>query len=127
MNRFARPAQKRARARNGAHEVLAVVAIGVTLGLGIFAADGYIATERHAAVAKPAAGNDDEIYTGSILYMPDTSNICHQWLFDNHNGQFTDNGDVDCERAFYQGSPDSPKQWSAARVRVISTGFRGGE
>jgi hypothetical protein len=56
---------------------------------------------------------------------PDTSNVCHQWLFDNHNGQFSDNGYVDCQRAFYQGSTDSPKQWSAVRVRVISTGFRG--
>jgi len=127
MNRFSRPAKKGARARNGAQEILTVVAIGVTLGLGAFATDGYIAAQRHAAAAKPAAGSDDEIYTGSILYMPDSSNVCHQWLFDNHNGQFSDNGYVDCERAFYQGSPDSPKQWSAARVRVISTGFRGGE
>jgi hypothetical protein len=125
MSRFARPAKKRPRAMNRAHEILAVVAIGVTLGFGAFATDGYIAAKRHAAAAKPAAGKDDEIYTGSILYMPDTSNVCHQWLFDNHNGQFSDNGYVDCERAFYQGSPDSPKQWSAARVRVISSGFRG--
>jgi hypothetical protein len=57
--------------------------------------------------------------------MPDTSNVCHQWLFDNHSGQFTDNGNVDCLRAAYRGALDGPKQWSAARVRVISTGFRG--
>ena len=127
MNRFPRPAKKRARARNGVQEILTVVAIGVTLGFGAFATDSYIVAKRHVAAAKPAAGSDDEIYTGSILYMPDTSNVCHQWLFDNHNGQFSDNGYVDCEQAFYQGSPDSPKQWSAARVRVISTGFRGGQ
>jgi hypothetical protein len=122
MTRFPRPAKSRA--RNSVHEILAVTAIGATLALGVVATDQYVA-KRHAVAARVAAAGDDEIYTGSILYMPDSSNLCHQWLFDNHNGQFSDNGYVNCERAFYQGSPDSPKQWSAARVRVISSGFRG--
>ena len=69
------------------------------------------------------AAKGDDIYTGSILYMPDTSNVCHQWLFDNQNGQFTDKGSVDCQEAADQ-SLDGPKNWSAARIRVISTGFR---
>jgi hypothetical protein len=125
MTRFPRSAKSRA--RNSVHEILAVTAIGATLALGVVATDQYVVAKRHAAAARAAAAaaGADEIYTGSILYMPDTSNICHQWLFDNHNGQFNDNGYVNCERAFYQGSPDSPKQWSAARVRVISSGFRG--
>jgi hypothetical protein len=125
MRRPRRPAKTRKRAKNRVQEALAVVAVGIVLGVGAFATDSYIAAERHAAPSKAAAGGDAEIYTGSILYMPDTSNVCHQWLFNNHNGQFSDNGYVDCRHAFYQGSPDSPKQWSAARVRVISAGFRG--
>jgi hypothetical protein len=124
MTRY--PRQKN-RARSRFHEILTVSALGATLALGVVATDQYVVAKRHAAAARVAAAavSDEEIYTGSILYMPDSSNICHQWMFDNHNGQFSDNGYVNCERAFYQGSPDSPKQWSAARVRVISSGFRG--
>jgi hypothetical protein len=123
MKRFPRPTKRRRRADNGLRQVLVIIGIGATLALGALGTDGYMIAKREkAAAAKP---NGDEIYTGSILYMPDTSNVCHQWLFDNHNGRFSDNGYVDCERAFYQGGPESPKQWSAARVRVISTGFRG--
>ncbi len=64
-----------------------------------------------------------EVYTGSILYMPDDGRICRQLLFDNHNGRFSDNGYVDCEAAAYRGALDVPKQWSVARLHVISTGF----
>jgi hypothetical protein len=83
-----------------------------------------IVTRQAAAVAVAlAAVDDDDIYTGSILYMPDSGNACRQLLFDNQNGQFTDNGYVDCDRAAYRNDA-TPKHWSAARVRVISSGFR---
>jgi hypothetical protein len=46
------------------------------------------------------APSDDEIYTGSILFVPpNDSNICRQVLFDNRTGRLNDNGLVDCERA----------------------------
>jgi hypothetical protein len=101
--------------------------MGAALALGVVATDEFITAQRKVAEAavEAAAPSDSEIYTGSILYMPNTSNVCHQWLFDNRNGQLADNGSVDCQRAAYQSGFDQPKQWSAARVRVISTGFRG--
>jgi len=121
MNRFPRSAKKaRRRGQSGSRQAMAVVALAAALGLGALAADKYAVAMRPAPAAAP---NDDEIYTGSILYMPNDGNVCRQLLFDNHNGRFTDNGYVDCERAAYQGSLDSPKQWSAARLRVISSGF----
>jgi hypothetical protein len=107
-----------------------VVGIGVALALGAFTIDQYVSANRAPAMvvaAVPAgspADNDDEIYTGSILSMPDNGHICRQWLFNNLNGELTDNGYVDCARAAYHSSLDTPKLWSAARVRVISTGFR---
>lgn len=122
--RFRRPAKSRRRAGNGARQVGAVViAIAAVLALGALATDRYVVAANRHVTGKAEAANDEDVYTGSILYMPDTSNVCHQWLFDNQNGQFTDNGIVDCERAAYQGL-DGPKQWSAARIKVISTGFR---
>jgi hypothetical protein len=124
MKRLPRLKKTGPRVGNGSRQVMVVVAIGGALALGALGTDKLIIAKHNKAAAAPVP-SDGEIYTGSILYMPDTSNVCHQWLFDNHNGQFTDNGDVDCERAAYRGALDGPKQWSAARVRVISTGFRG--
>jgi len=123
MHRFHRLAKTRRRAGNGLRQIFVVViALAATLGLAALATDQYMTAKRHTGAAIEAS-NNDEIYTGSILYMPDTSDVCHQWLFDNRSGEFTDNGDVNCERAAYQGL-DGPKRWSAARIRVISTGFR---
>jgi hypothetical protein len=124
MKRSASRVKTGLRAGNGSRQVTVVLTIGAVLALSAFGADKFIIA-KHKKVAGVAALNDGEIYTGSILYMPDDSNVCHQWLFDNQNGQFTDNGDVDCLRAAYRGTLDGPKQWSAARVRVISSGFRG--
>jgi hypothetical protein len=126
-SRYTRPSPRRRKgARPGSRQVGAIVAIGLCLGAGAFGIGRYvIATRQAAAVAAAlAADDDDDIYTGSILYMPDSGNACRQLLFDNQNGQFTDNGYVDCDLAAYRGPNATPKQWSAARVRVISSGFR---
>ncbi len=101
---------------------MAVFVIAIALALTAFAAEKYMAAKREA----PAAGagpSDEEIYTGSILYMPDDGKVCRQLFFNNRSGRFTDNGYVNCEEAAYQGSLDIPRQWSVARLHVISTGF----
>jgi hypothetical protein len=122
MTRFPRPSMIRRRARNRSRQVWTVIGFGLALGIAALATEEYATATRYAKAAA-AAQSDDEIYTGSILYMPDEGKVCRQLLFDNHNGRFSDNGYVDCERASYQGGVDSPKNWSAARLRVISTGF----
>jgi len=123
MNRFRRPAKKLPRAGNGARQVLVVITIGACLSLGVLGINDHAKAMRQAAAA--AVAGNDEIYTGSILYMPDRGNTCRQLLFDNQSGRFTDNGYVDCMLAAYRSAADWPKRWSVARVRVISTGFRG--
>lgn len=99
-----------------------MLAIGASLGLGVLAIEPYVMTQRTTAAALPS---DREIYTGSVLYMPDVGDVCRQLLFDNRDGHFTDNGNVDCAHAAYRGGLDDPEQWSTARIRVISTAFRG--
>jgi len=98
--------------------------MGALLGLGFVTTQQVITARQHTA-AKRATSGDEDIYTGSILYMPDRGNGCRQIMFDNRNGQLTDNGYVDCEVAFSRSADEGPKKWSAARVRVISDGFRG--
>jgi hypothetical protein len=131
--------KRRGRRHDGLRQAIVVVGLGVVLAAGLFAAGDYVITGQHAAATVKAfikaateptgakiaaAANDDEIYTGSILYIPYEGANCRQLLFDNRNGRFTDNGYVDCVRAAYQSGIGSPKQWSAARAKVISTGFR---
>jgi len=136
MSRVPRSAKVRPIAGNVAHQVFVVIATGATLGLAALATDGYIASSKHesaavasgktaGAVTGQAPGqSDEEIYTGSILYMPNDGKVCRQLLFDNQTGQLTDNGYVGCEQAAYNGI-DGPKHWTTARIRVIASGFRG--
>ena len=137
MRRPPRRSKIRPRRGSSAGQVFTVLAAGATLVLAVLGTDQYMtATKRVAAtgggagkagitVTAAAAGqSDDDVYTGSILYMPNDGRLCRQLLFDNQNGQFTDNGYVDCAQAAYNGL-DGPKRWSAARIRVIATGFRG--
>jgi hypothetical protein len=125
MDRRTRRQTARPRKRDAVRQTLAVIAIGAALGGSLFAGGEYISARQKAAAAAAAvtAASGDEIYTGSILYVPDQGRNCHQLLFDNRTGRFTDNGQVDCLNAAYR-SPSDPKLWSVARVRVISTNFR---
>jgi hypothetical protein len=123
---------------DGFRQVAVVVGVSAVLVAGLFAAGDYVVQQQRGpatikafmktalgtAKVAPASGSDDEIYTGSILYLPFEGTHCRQVLFDNRNGRFTDKGAVDCLTAEAQSGIDSPKQWSAARVRVISDGFR---
>ena len=103
---------------------LGVVAVGVVLGTGLFAIADYF-TVQHWVRPATAARNTGEVYTGSVLYMPQEGRNCLQMLFDNNTGRFTDNGSVDCENAAYRGVDGNlPKQWSSDRTRVIADGFR---
>jgi cysteine synthase len=125
MNRRARRRKARPQKRDAVRQTLAVIAVGALLGGSLFGTGEYIAARQKAAAAAAAAAtaSDDEIYTGSILYMPNEGRTCHQLLFNNRSGRFTDNGNVDCVNAAYR-SPSEAKQWSVARVRVISNNFR---
>ena len=103
---------------------LGVVAVGVVFGTSLFAIADY-STVQHWVRPATAARNSGEVYTGSVLYMPQEGRNCRQMLFDNNTGRFTDNGSVDCENAAYRGvNGNLSMQWSSARARVIADGFR---
>ena len=121
------PQKVQRRSRDGKRLVVVVLALGSVLALGLFATDEYATAPQQAPLAVTAATGQSkgQVYTGSILYMPNNGNVCHQLFFDNHTGTFTDNGNVDCERAYDLDASGAPKEWSSDRVRVISSGFRG--
>jgi hypothetical protein len=121
--RFPRPAQRRRRPPSPVRQALvALFGLGVCLTLGVLGTDEFLA--RRAAAATSAAVVGSQIYVGSILFFPDGGNRCHQMYFNNQDGQFSDNGSVDCTRAVAESTKDAPKTWSVARTAVISKGFR---
>jgi hypothetical protein len=136
----ARRPKRRNRSRDGFRQVTVVIGVGAVLIAGLFAG-GYAVQQQYmpglvkallgggrggaqVASAVASAASTNELYTGSILYLPYEGSNCRQLLFDNRNGHFTDNGNVDCAEASAQSGISSPKQWSAARAKVISMGFR---
>jgi hypothetical protein len=121
VTKFPRPT-RRHRPNNGWRQgFIAVFAISVCVALGVLGTDEFL-TRRDAAAAATAATNQ-RIYMGSILFFPDVGDRCHQLFFDNRNGQYADNGSVDCTRAISESTKDAPKSLSAARTEVISKGF----
>jgi hypothetical protein len=121
---YRRALRKKSRSES-IRQSLGVVAVGTLLGTGLFAIADYFTVQHWVRPATAAPRSAGEIYTGSVLYMPDEGRNCHQMLFDNQTGRFTDNGAVDCENAAYRGVDGNlSKQWSSARARVIADGFR---
>ena len=93
------------------------IAVAAFVALGLLVNEEYL-TQRPRA-APPVSSSDDEIYTGSILFAPLEGKTCRQLLFDNRTGQFSDNGNVDCERAEGIGAEHYP----TGRLSAISRGF----
>jgi hypothetical protein len=127
QGRFKRPLKTRTRGGERWRQVVVLGAVAGVLAIGLFVAGEFEFTSFLTAqfVAKPAvAKSDDEVYTGSILYLPNEGNVCRQLLFDNRNGQMRDNGLVDCDDAFYRGTDEGGKQSPNARALVISESFR---
>jgi hypothetical protein len=130
MDRSKRRSNARARGREGSRQMMFLAAIGSVLAVGLFVAGEFEAAQflpwlPWLSLSKPApALSENEIYTGSILYVPTEGTTCRQLLFDNRTGRFHDNGLVDCERAYYHGTNESATLWPNARAVVISQGFR---
>jgi hypothetical protein len=117
-----RPRQRTKRRTERTRRLAAVFAVMVLLAAGLFAArDAKI--EFTSAKSAPTP-SDDEIYTGSILFVPDDGKVCRRVLFDNRTGQLSDGGRVDCQSAYYRSPNAPPAQMSVARTQAISETFR---
>jgi hypothetical protein len=82
-----------------------------------------VATAFQPAALPAATGNDPDIYTGSIIFVPPRGELCGQWIFDNRNGALRDNGQVNCRPASAGGKP--VEVTSAARMIAIGKAFKG--
>jgi hypothetical protein len=122
MRRPRQRTKRRNRRSERTRRLAAVFAVMVLLAAGLFAArDAKI--EFTSAKSAPTP-SDDEIYTGSILFVPDDGKVCRRVLFDNRTGLLSDGGRVDCESAYYRSPNTPPAQMSVARTQAISETFR---
>jgi hypothetical protein len=122
MRRPRQRTKKRNRRSERTRRIAAIVAVMVLLTAGLFAArEAKIELSSAKPVPTPS---DDEIYTGSILFVPDDGKVCRRFLFDNRTGRLNYGGLVDCESAYYR-IPSAPHaQMSIARTQAISETFR---
>jgi len=77
------------------------------------------------AVATPIV-NTDELYTGSIVFVPPTGDFCWERLLDNRTGYMWDKGYVDC----YETQPSTKARhptMSGARMLAIGKALRGND
>jgi hypothetical protein len=101
----------------------AILALSGLIGGGL--SDG-LRPKRAQQVASNQPMNDDEIYTGSILFVPVDGDHCWQRFLDNQSGRLWDNGFVSCEAAAPHSLISQPGRYSSAgRVDAIRKGFLG--
>ena len=94
-----------------------------TAGLGIVIRQGPLGSIRIAANGSGYGHADDDLATGSIIFVPILGNTCRKKLIDNATWQIRDSGLVDCRAALAQNTYGKQLGWSASRVDVIRHGF----
>lgn len=74
-----------------------------------------------------ASGNstgDDDLTTGSILFVPNEGNVCRQRLIDNRTWTIRDGGYVICNEAVSWHTGNTRKTYTpTSRVEAIRDGF----
>jgi len=85
---------------------------------------------RHHAKPKAVVPvpSSDELYTGSIYFVPSIGDYCWQRMLDNRNGDMWDIGYIDCEAVLEPQKPEpSPRRtMSGERMLAISRALRHG-
>jgi hypothetical protein len=75
--------------------------------------------------ARGAAQSDDDLRTGSILYVPDYGNVCRKRVIDNATWLVRDAGQVLCDDAVSWNANSATNGNSPlARIEAIRGGFK---
>jgi hypothetical protein len=82
-----------------------------------------IGTLRIAGNGPGFSQADDELATGSIIFVPVLGNTCRKKLIDNATWHIRDSGPVDCRVALARGANANESGWSTSRVDIIRNGF----
>jgi hypothetical protein len=94
-----------------------------TVGLGTVIQQAPSGSIRIAANGPGFGQSDDDLATGSIIFVPILGNTCRKKLIDNATWQIRDSGPVDCRAALARGAHGNQLGWSASRVDLVRNGF----
>ncbi len=95
------------------------VAFFATIALGVL----YRTAPSDPIRTAVSINADDDLTTGSIVFVPVLGNRCRNRLIDNATWRIRDNGFVDCRAALAQSANVRRLQWSSPRIDVIRDGF----
>jgi hypothetical protein len=94
-----------------------------TIGLGSVIPQVPTTSLRIAFNGPGIVDRDDDLATGSIIFVPILGNTCRKKLIDNATWRIRDSGPVDCRAALAQGAHGNQLGWSASRVDLVRNGF----
>jgi hypothetical protein len=95
-----------------------------SIGLGsVIQQAPSIGTLRIAGNGPGFTQADDELATGSVIFVPVLGNDCRKKLIDNATWYIRDSGPVDCRAALARGAHANESGWSTSRVDIIRNGF----
>jgi hypothetical protein len=98
-----------------------VFALAHTIGTGSLVPS--IRNFLAAAKAPPASPDDDDLTTGSIVFVPVLGNECRQNVIDNATWQIREIGKVPCDEVLAQNRQHSGGPPNS-RLEIISESFR---
>ena len=125
--RARRRARQKLTARDGYRSVLAALLLLIVFAVTL-SDDRVVSllTSPFRPQAQRAANDgtgDDELRTGSILFVPDRGNVCRQKLIDNTTWRIWDNGFVYCNEAVSWNAVHGRRYTPTSRIEAISDGF----
>ena len=125
-----RPPRAPAVSREARQTLVACLVLLVLFGLVALFGNGIVpanfAANPSAIAERSGTGDgDDDLRTGSILFVPDQGNVCRKRVIDNATWRIHDGGAVVCNEAVSwnanaAGSRNSP----IARIEAIRDGFQ---
>lgn len=121
QRRRARPQVRRDSRR--ALAVCLLFGVAVTAGLGTVIQHVPSISFRMTGNGPGYGQGDDDLATGSIIFVPVMGNTCRKKLIDNTTWLIRDEGPVDCRAALARGAHGNQLGWSASRVDIIRNGF----
>lgn len=94
-----------------------------TAGVGTVIQQSPFGSIRIAGKGPGYGQADDDLATGSIIFVPILGNTCRKKLIDNATWRIRDEGPVNCREALAGGTHGNQPGWSASRVDIIRNGF----
>jgi hypothetical protein len=111
--------------REAQRTIIAVCALGslvaaaYTLGAG-----GQTPSMRQAAFTAYSEASEDDLTTGSIVFVPVLGNACRKNLIDNRTWRVWEGGTVPCDQALAKSRQLRSGSGAMTRLDVIRESFR---